>query len=101
MGVCAKFEESSSKYSWDIVFTRMGQRGVAVTLTFDVRPPKSNQFIFKSKWTFVPNLKTFPSKLSGENGTLTYHSTTFMMMIYFNCAFVTKTYRKMVEAGHF
>ncbi len=31
-----------------------------VTVTFDLWPPNSNQFIFESKWTFVSNLKKFP-----------------------------------------
>ena len=30
-----------------------------MTLTFDFRPPKTNVFIFKSRWTFVQNSKKF------------------------------------------
>jgi len=32
---------------------------VTVTLTYDVWPPKSNQFILECKWTFVTNLNRF------------------------------------------
>ena len=32
---------------------------VTVTLTFGLRPPKSNQFIFESKGTFVQHFKIF------------------------------------------
>ncbi len=32
----------------------------AVTLPFDLRPPKSKQVILESKWAFLPNLKKFP-----------------------------------------
>lgn len=37
-----------------------------VTLTFDLWPPTSNQFIHKSKKTFVPNLKKFPWSTSWD-----------------------------------
>ncbi len=35
----------------------------AVTLTFDLRPPKSNQFILESERTFVQSLKKIPQSI--------------------------------------
>lgn len=32
-----------------MAFTRMRRHKITVTLTFDLLPPKSNQFIFESK----------------------------------------------------
>ena len=34
-----------------------------VAVTFDFRPPKSNQLIGESEWTFVPNLKKPPQSV--------------------------------------
>lgn len=32
------------------------------TVTFDLRPPNSDQFVLDSKWTLVPNLMKFDQK---------------------------------------
>ncbi len=36
----------------------------AVTLPFDLWPPKSIQVMLESKWTFIPNLKNLPQGVS-------------------------------------
>ncbi len=39
------------------------KRDVTVTLTFDPWPPKSNEFILESQWTFVQSLKKIPQSV--------------------------------------
>lgn len=45
-------------------------------MTFNLQPPKSNQFILETTWTFLPNLKTFPPGAleTWKHKTLTYSS---------------------------
>lgn len=64
VNICPKFEEIPPVCIWDIAYTRT-RRPWGHS---DLQPPptKSNQLIFESKWTSVPNLTKFPRRLLGR-----------------------------------